>query len=291
MVWLQQLRVKEWVKNLFVFLPAFFAGMMGDYQKLQLLVVGFVAFCFAASSIYCINDLMDVAYDKEHPTKQKRPFAAGKVSASQLVAVSAACMLLAALLASLLPARAGWVLVAYVLLQLSYSFCLKHISVVDCVLIALGFVCRILFGGLIMGSPGSSWIILLTFLLALYLAFSKRRCELALQGGSHTRRSLQHYSLPFLDMALAATCAVTIVAYIMYTHDAGVVARLGFSYFYIGSGFVVVGLLRHLQHTLQKSQTESPTDYLLKDPLTLINILLWGLFNFYVLYGRHLTNS
>jgi decaprenyl-phosphate phosphoribosyltransferase len=289
MVWPQQLRIKEWVKNGFVFLPVFFAGRLNNTTYLQLLCLGFGAFSLIASGIYCINDLADVAYDRMHPAKKNRPLAAGKISTWQVIVAAGICLLGGSLLAIFLPVQAQWVLLLYFLLQLAYSFFLKHVSVVDCVAIALGFVCRILLGGFIMGTPGSSWIILLTFLLALYLAFSKRRCELALLG-SHTRRSLQHYSLSFLDAGLCTTCAVTIVAYIMYTHDDEVVNRVGFQYFYIGALFVIVGLLRHLQQTMQKSSTESPTDFLLRDPLTIINILLWGLFNFWVLYGSFIWN-
>ncbi len=283
---LQQLRIKEWIKNGFIFLPMFFAGMMNNLHLIQLMCIGFVAFCLAASSIYCINDLVDVDFDKEHPTKKNRPYAAGKISTSQLVVLSSSCMAVSAVLLFFLPNEAKLILVAYIVMQLAYSFFLKHIAVVDCVTIALGFVFRILFGGMILGSPGSSWIILMTFLLSLYLAFAKRRCELAMLSTNQTRRSLQHYSLIFLDTALAATCAVTIVAYKMYTHDAEVISRIHFPYFYLSSGFVIVGMLRHLQQTIQKGQTESPTDYLLKDPIIIITILFWVAFNFYVLYGR-----
>ncbi len=283
---LQQLRIKEWIKNGFIFLPMFFAGLMNNLHLIQQLCIGFAAFCFAASSIYCINDLVDVNFDKEHPTKKNRPYAFGKISTSQLVVLSSSCMAVSAVFLFFLPNEAKLILVAYIIMQLAYSFFLKHIAVVDCVTIALGFVFRILFGGMILGSPGSSWIILVTFLLSLYLAFAKRRCELATLSTNQTRRSLQHYSLTFLDAALAATCAVTILAYIMYTHDAEVISRIHFPYFYLSSGFVIVGMLRHLQQTIQKGQTESPTDYLLKDPIIIITILFWVAFNFYVLYGR-----
>ena len=286
MDWLKQLRVKEWVKNGFIFLPVFFAGMLHETQLLQTLAIGFAAFCLAASSIYCINDLADVAYDREHPLKKKRPYASGAVTSQQLATVSALCLAIAAKLVFFLPSAARWALVAYVLLQLAYSLFLKHIAVIDCIFIASGFVLRIIFGGLIIGSPGSSWIIIVTFLLSLYLAFAKRRCELAMLSGNQTRRSLQHYSLQFLDMALAATCAVTVVAYIMYTHDAEVMARIRYQYFYLSSVFVIVGMLRHLQQTIQKNQTESPTDYLFRDPVIIVNVVLWMIFNSYVLYGR-----
>ena len=283
---LQQLRIKDWIKNGFIFLPMFFAGLMGDLHFLKLMAIGFAAFCFAASSIYCINDLADVDFDKEHPTKKNRPYAAGKITTQQLVLIAAICMAVSALLLFFLPQGARWVLTAYIVMQLAYSFYLKHIAVVDCVTIALGFVFRILFGGLILGSPGSSWIILVTFLLSLYLAFAKRRCELATLSTNATRRSLQQYSLGFLDAALAATCAVTIVAYVMYTHNAEVVNRIHFNNFYLSSGFVIVGMLRHLQQTIQRGHTESATDYLFKDPVIIITILLWGGFNFYALYLR-----
>lgn len=284
MVWFQQLRIKEWVKNGFIFLPVFFAGRLEDSLLIQQLFFSFLAFGLVASSIYCVNDIADISYDRVHPAKRNRPLAAGKLTKGQVIFAGIICLASGGFLSLFLPIPARWILVVYLLLQLSYSFFLKHISVVDCVVIALGFVCRILLGGFLMNTPGSSWIILLTFLLALYLAFAKRRCELALLG-SQGRRSLQHYSLHFLDAALCVTCAITIVAYIMYTHDEEVVTRVRFQYFYIGAVFVVVGLLRHLQQTIQKSGTESPTDFLLKDPLTIINILLWGLFNFVVLYG------
>ena len=290
MVWLQQLRIKEWVKNGFIFLPVFFAGRLSEPFLLQQLIPGFFSFSLIASCIYCINDMADVAYDRTHPIKKERPLAAGRVTKQQVIVAAFACLAGSCMLAYFLPVASRWVLLIYFLLQLLYSFFLKHVSVVDCVAIALGFVCRILLGGYTMGAPGSSWIILLTFLLALYLAFSKRRCELALLG-TNSRRSLQHYSLPFLDASLCVTCAVTIVAYIMYTHDGEVVSRVGFPYFYIGALFVVVGLLRHLQQTMHKSSTESPTDFLLKDPLTIINILLWGLFNFWVLYSNFIAAS
>jgi decaprenyl-phosphate phosphoribosyltransferase len=290
MIWVQQLRIKEWIKNGFLFLPVFFAGRLSEPQLLRWLILGFAAFSLLASAVYCINDLADVSYDRLHPSKKNRPLAAGGVSSNAVIAAATLCLLLGTLLATYLPIAARWVLLMYFVLQVAYSFFLKHISVVDCVMIALGFVCRILLGGFLMNTPGSSWIILLTFLLALYLAFGKRRCELALLG-NNARRSLQHYTLSFLDAALCTTCAVTIVAYVMYTHDEEVVSRVGFQYFYIGALFVIVGLLRHLQQTLQKSSTESPTDFLLRDPLTIINILLWGMFNFFVLYGQSLSGK
>jgi decaprenyl-phosphate phosphoribosyltransferase len=290
MLWLKQLRVKEWVKNGFVFLPVFFAGRLSELLLLQQLLAGFLAFSFIASSVYCINDLADITYDRMHQLKKNRPLAAGKLSKVSVIIAAVICLLSGAGLALFLPVEAQCILGIYFALQLSYSFFLKHVSVVDCVVIALGFVCRILLGSFVMGTPGSSWIILLTFLLALYLAFSKRRCELAMLGSS-ARRSLQHYTLPFLDAALCTTCAVTIVAYVMYTHDEEVVSRVRFQYFYIGALFVIVGLLRHLQQTIQKSSTESPTDFLLRDPLTIINILLWGVFNFFVLYGHILSGK
>lgn len=282
-VWPQQLRVREWIKNGFIFLPIFFAGRMNDKHLIVLLSLGFIAFCFAASGIYCINDLVDVRYDRSHPIKKHRPYASGRISFNQLLFASAICFAIAIAFCLTIPTSSMLILWVYVLMQLCYSFFLKHISIVDCVVIATGFVLRILFGGLILGSTGSSWILLVTFLLSLYLAFAKRRCEIGL-GNNDSRRSLQYYSLQFLDVALAVTCAVTIVSYIMYTHDPEVTSRIHFNYFYISCVFVIVGMLRHLQQTIQKNVTESPTEYLLSDPIIASTILLWIAFNAYILY-------
>lgn len=283
-LWTKQLRVREWIKNGFIFLPVFFGGNLKDAHLIFSLCVGFFAFSFAASSIYCINDLIDVKEDRLHSIKQNRPYASGKLSAQQLKFASFFCFILAITLSFLLPVASQYILLLYFVIQLAYSFFLKRISVVDCVIIASGFVLRILFGGMMQGSPGSSWILLVTFLLSLYLAFAKRRCEMALGINNDSRKSLQYYSLQFLDTALAVTCAVTIVSYIMYTHDPEVINRIHFSYFYVSCVFVIVGMLRHLQQTIHQNGTESPTEYLLKDPIVLVTILMWLCFNTYILY-------
>lgn len=283
-VWLKQLRAKEWIKNGFILLPIFFAGKLANLHLIGLLLLGFISFCFAASSIYCINDLVDVLEDKLHPIKKKRPYPAGKLSKKSLLMAAFLSAIVSIIFCLSLPPGAKWILILYFVMQLSYSFFLKHISIVDCVIIASGFVMRILFGGMMIDSVGSSWILMVTFLLSLYLAFAKRRCEIALSINNDSRRSLQYYSLQFLDIALAITCAVTIVSYVMYTHDAEVIRRIHFNYFYVTSLFVVVGMLRHLQQTIQQNGTESPTEYLLKDPIIAITIILWILFNAYILY-------
>lgn len=283
-LWTKQLRVKEWIKNGFVFLPVFFGGNLTDVHLTITLCIGFLAFSFAASSIYCINDLIDIKEDQLHSIKQNRPYASGKLSAKQLKSAALFCFFLAIMFSYLLPLASQYILLSYFIVQLAYSFFLKRISVVDCVIIASGFVMRILFGGMMQGSPGSSWILLVTFLLSLYLAFAKRRCEMALGINNESRMSLQYYSLQFLDIALAVTCAVTIVSYIMYTHDPEVTSRIHFHYFYVSCVFVIIGMLRHLQQTIHQNGTESPTEYLLKDPIILVTILMWLSFNSYVLY-------
>ncbi|MDA3616014.1 UbiA prenyltransferase family protein [Polluticaenibacter yanchengensis] len=284
LVWIKQLRIKDWIKNLFIFLPAFFAGEVTNELVFVELISAFFCFCFVTSAVYCLNDLLDVVYDRKHPKKRERPYAKGLISKNRLLTAIVVCLVAAGLLLTQLHHATYYVIAGYILLQLLYSFFLKRFAIIDCVCIALGFVARIILGSLVIDVIGTSWIILLTFLLALYLAFAKRRSELAILQNNETRQSLQHYTLPFLDAALMVSCTVTLVSYIMYTNDSEVVARVGFRYFYIGSLFVIVGLLRHLQFTLQKSQTESPTDFLLKDKLTLVNIIFWGIFNFIVIY-------
>jgi decaprenyl-phosphate phosphoribosyltransferase len=285
MIWLQQIRFKEWLKNLFVFLPVFFAGRFSERALIEPLLAGFAAFCALASAVYCLNDWLDVQQDREHPIKKFRPFASGQLNTQQMRLLLGICLLAAFGFSFFVPHQAKLVLLAYLLLQLSYSYFLKKIAVLDCVAIAFGFVLRVLFGGLFMGTTGSSWILIMTFLLSLYLAFAKRRSELATVEGHQTRLSLAGYTLKFLDISLAVTCAITVVSYIMYTHDKTVLERIHFfPYFYLSSIFVLVGMLRHLQQTILLSKTESPAEYLIKDKLLLVTIVAWICFNAAVIY-------
>lgn len=272
------LRVHHWVKNGFVLLPAFFGGRLFAPAWLPSALLACAAFCLASSVIYVFNDLMDMEEDRLHPSKQNRPLAAGRLSPAR----ARTCMglLLAALGAALLalgsPAVAGFIGL-YLALNLAYSLKLKHLSIVDVVCIALGFVLRVAAGAAAVDVPPSHWIILVTFLLSLFLGLSKRRDDLLLaEGGSPiARRSLPGYNCEFVSMAMVIMAGVTLFSYVMYTLSPEVVQYHGAKHLYLTSLWVICGFLRYMQLIFVRNLRSSPTRLLLGDrPLQAV-ILLW----------------
>jgi len=280
------LRVKQWIKNLFVFLPLFFAGEFLNTNLLIGSVLAFFAFSFTSSIIYILNDLKDVEEDKLHPVKKDRPLAHGDISKRNalllLVPLSLAVTLLAIFnftLLSIIP------LALYFVLNLLYTYFLKTIAIIDVAIIATGFVLRVIFGGLVTSIYVSKWALLLTFSLALVLALGKRRGELV-SIQSDARPSLNGYNLPFIDTALTITIAVTLVCYIMYTISPDVVDRFGSEYVYTTTIFVLLGLLRYLQQTMVFNKTESPTKFVYKDVFIQIMIISWILSFVLIIYFK-----
>ncbi len=270
------LRVHQWVKNGFVFFPAFFAEAIFRPGVLPRVTLGFLCFSFAASAIYMFNDLRDVEQDRLHPVKKHRPIASGAVP---LWAVPWASLLLAAAAlvgAWFLELHFALILVGYLAMNLLYSLGLKRVPILDVCIIAVGFLLRVLAGGLIAHVPVSHWIELITFLLALFLALAKRRDDLVLpDGGSGVRPSLHGYTLQFIDACMITLAAITVQSYIMYTVSVEVIERMGSDKLYLTSIFVVLGMMRYFQLSLVEQRTGSPSKLIFKDrPIQLI-ILGW----------------
>ncbi|MBL7827048.1 MAG: decaprenyl-phosphate phosphoribosyltransferase [Saprospiraceae bacterium] len=270
------MRVEHWVKNLFLFLPAFFAARLSEPYIFERALIGFAAFSLIASGVYVLNDLVDVKQDRQHPDKCKRPVASGAVSSKQAI------MLLTALLGSGLVVSAilSWEMLLfsliYFVVNVAYSFSLKHFAIIDISLISVGFILRVLAGGAVTGVAVSHWLIVLTFLLALILGLAKRRGEyIVAMGESNFRKSLEGYNLPFLDMSMVVCSTVAVVAYLMYCFSPEVTQRIGSDRIYYTAFFVVVGILRYLQLTLVFNKTESPTRALLRDRFLQIILLGW----------------
>ena len=250
---LRLIRPKQWIKNFFVFLPLFFGGNLLDIPSLIAAIITFIAFCCAASSIYCFNDLVDVEADRRHPVKCKRPIASGLISVRQAYALMALMFLLAMLSVSFSlwwgDGRVIVVVLAYWLLNLAYCAELKDHAIIDVCIVAFGFVLRILAGGLATATMLSHWIVLMTFLLTLFLSFAKRRDDvLRMQHtGEAPRRNTSRYNLTFINQAITITGSVTLVCYIMYSVSPEVCAHFQTRYLYLTSIFVLVGLLRYIQ--------------------------------------------
>lgn len=286
-LYLELARPHQYVKNGFVWLPIFFGVKLGDLWALEQTLIAFTAFCLAASGVYVLNDLKDIEEDRRHPTKKNRPLASGAISPRGAVIFMVGLMLLAALAGSLMP-QPDFLLVlgAYLILNVAYSFFLKHQAIIDVVCIALGFVLRVMAGGVAAAVPISHWIVIMTFLLAIFLALAKRRDDLLLAAeGQSARRSINGYSLEFVSISMGVMAAVIIVAYILYTVSPDTVQKHGTDRLYLTGFWVVVGLLRYLQLALVENRSASPTKILLQDRFLQVVLALWILSFFFLLYN------
>lgn len=272
------LRVKQWVKNLFIFLPAFFGLKLLDANTLINNGYAFISFCFLASSIYILNDILDKDADKKHPKKRERPIASGKISIKEGIVILIISLILAIVFT--LPIKSAdlyILLLSYLAINIFYTFRIKYIEIVDVFFIAAGYVIRVLVGGVSGGIEINYWIIIMTFLLALLLGFAKRRDDVVLMEsqGEKIRKSIDGYTLQFVDSVLNVTSAITVVAYIMYTISEQTMQRYHSKYVYITSFFVLLGIFRYLQITISFKRSGSPTEVLYKDRFLQLCILGW----------------
>lgn len=287
------LRPKDWAKNAFLFLPVFFAGKLFDAPKVEHLLAGFLAFSFVASTVYILNDYRDMEDDRKHPVKSKRPLASGKIKPA--VGLVTAMVLLVAGFTIAYHADPTFRFIAvlgiYFLINLGYSLGLKNISILDILIIAMGFILRLKGGGYIAGVDVSPWLTLMVMLLSLFMAIGKRRDDilLKLQTGTDMRRSIKGYNLEFLNTMLGLFSAIIIVTYIMYTLSPKTYASLQNYHLYYTAIFVVAGMMRYLQIILVQNQAGSPTEVLYKDRFIQVTLLLWVLTFYVILYLKNLT--
>lgn len=278
---LRQLRLHQWLKNGFLFFPLFFSKHLGDVSLLGSCTAAFFSFSFAASAIYCLNDICDVEADRAHPSNSKRPIASGELSRKSGIGILCTCLVLSFLF--LLPLDAGrrggctLIIGVYLFLNTAYCLRLKRYALVDVSLIATGFVLRVIMGGAAASIQLTEWILIMTFLLALLLAFGKRRSDVLVyeQTGYMPRKSVSYYTLSFLNQVLTLLASVTLVAYIMYTVSPEVTGRFQTRYVYLTSLFVLLGIIRYLQIALVEKKSGNPTEILRKDTFIQGCILGW----------------
>ncbi len=279
------MRVNQWVKNLFVFLPVFFSGKLFDVGLFIESFYGFLIFSFVASSIYIINDYVDIEKDKKHPEKKNRPLASGKISKKNALVLFFVLVVFSSILIFLFGNKQVAILVAiYFFMNLAYSFKLKQIAILDVMIIALGFLLRVFVGGYMTGILITDWTILLVFDLALILALGKRRGELInadLEG--ITRKSLDGYNLNFLNSALSITCTVAVICYMMFILSPETQSKFH-HYIVYTFVFVFAAVLRYLQQTFVYLKTESPTRLIFKDHFLQFLIIMWGISYILLIY-------
>ena len=285
---LKLVRPYQWVKNIFVFMPLFFGGKLTDMEQVQDSIVMFIAFCLAASSIYCFNDIIDVEADRNHYAKRNRPIASGAVSIKQAYVVMFALIAVSiAILWFLLSDVNALMIVAfYWLLQVAYCAILKRQAIIDVTILAFGFVLRIIAGGIAADVTVSKWLVLMTFLLTLFLGFAKRRDDVLLynKDGKSPRYNTRRYNLTFLNQALTICGSVMLVCYIMYTVSPEVMAKFGSHYIYLTSIYVLLGLLRYIQLTVVDEKSGDPTKMLLHDRFIRLDVLAWLLTFLFLIY-------
>lgn len=282
-------RPRQWVKNFFVFIPLFFGGQMSNTALLLNALTTFVAFSLAASSIYCLNDIVDVEADRQHPVKCHRPIASGQVSVSAAYVLMAIMLILSMTVCPMLKGRSmavGAVVLGYWIMNIAYCVWLKNFAIIDVCLIAFGFVLRILAGGLATGIEPSNWLVLMTFLLTLFLSFAKRRDDvLRMEAtGKPPRKNTIRYNLTFINQAITISASITLVCYIMYTVSPEVTARFNSHYIYLTTIFVLVGLLRYIQIAVVDKQSGDPTKIILRDRFTQLVVLAWMVSFLFIIY-------
>ena len=286
----QLLRPKQWIKNVFIFLPLFFNGHISDFDKLFPCIIAFFAFSFAASAIYCFNDILDVQADKQHPEKCNRPIASGAISVTAAYIIAVICLFVSFLLLLSWGGGAKYSVMGligfYCLMNIAYCIQLKHFTLIDVMVISTGFVLRIFTGGFASDTHLSEWIVLMTFLLALFLAFAKRRDDVIIyqNSGIMPRKNTYRYNLEFLNQTLTIISSVMLMAYIMYTVSPEVVERLGSRYVYVTTLFVLMGIIRYLQMTLVNLQSGNPTEILYRDRLLQCCIAGWIISYLFIIY-------
>jgi 4-hydroxybenzoate polyprenyltransferase len=282
---IKSMRPMQWAKNAFVFAALIFDRQMLSFTPLLRTVAGFILLCMASSAVYLVNDIADAEADRNHPQKRNRPIASGALPVG--VAATMAGILFAISLGAgfALNWKFGLVVLTYQILNILYSLHLKHVPIIDVMIVAAGFVLRVAGGvALIIVERFSPWLYVCTTLLALFIALGKRRAELTLlqkEANSH-RRVLDGYSISFLDQLIVIVSGTTIVAYSLYTFSGD---NLPANYMMmITIPFVVYGIFRYLHLIHVEDAGGAPEELVFSDLPLLITIVLWALTAAVLLY-------
>jgi len=273
----KSLRLKQWIKNLIIFAPLIFSENVFDRILLLKSVFAFVLFCLVSGAAYILNDIKDLEEDRLHPLKSKRPLASGRLKKSLALFTFFFLVILSLMGAFLINIFFCIALGVYLVLQVSYSFWLKHVVILDVFLIATGFLIRVIAGGLVIEVQLSPWLFICTILLALFLALSKRRHELILlneSAGIH-RPILKEYNPHLLDQMIAVVTASTVISYCLYTISSETIEKFGTRNLIFTVPFVLYGIFRYLYLVHQKNEGGSPELLIITDKPLLIDVFLW----------------
>ncbi len=279
------LRPKHYIKNFFIFLPLFFTGNIILFEKSIIAFFSFVSFCLSASAIYIFNDYKDIDDDKKHPLKKKRPLASGAIDTQLALVIMIFLFSLSFILMAYISVKSLIILVLYVFLNFIYSLGLKKISLVDITIIAIGFVLRLFVGSYAYKEDLTSWMVIMTFLLAIFIALAKRRDDVLILKNfkKQTRKSIVGYNLKLIDSSMIVMAAVIVVAYIQYSIAAETIVKFGEN-LYLTTLFVIFGIMRYMQLSFVENKSGAPVEIFFKDKIIIINLSLWLLSFGWIIY-------
>ena len=271
------MRPRQWTKNLLVFAALIFSQNLFNTPMLRDSTIAFVIFCFLSGSVYTLNDLLDIKQDRLHPKKSKRPLASGKLKPATAIMAGLLLIILSLVNAFWLNTNFGLIALSYFILQIAYSTILKHVVILDVLAVSIGFVLRAIAGAEVIDVPISSWLLVCTILLALFLSLGKRRHEILLleENAVNHRKILYEYSPGLLDQMISVVTASTVVAYALYTMSTETITKFQTDNLKYTIPFVLYGIFRYLYLIHQKSGGGSPEKILLNDKPLLINIILY----------------
>ena len=280
------IRPHHYIKNIFILLPLFFSGQFTNTDQLLNGLIAFAAFSLSASAIYIFNDYKDINYDRKHPKKRNRSLASGLIKKNTAIFLMITLLIIGFLLMGSVNKDSLIVLTIYVLLNILYSLQLKRIALLDITIIAIGFVLRLFAGSFSYNVTLEISIVIMTFLLALFLALAKRRDDVLIfnQSGTKTRKSMDGYNLQLIDGNILVMSAIIIVAYLQYTTTFEIIEKFDNENLYLTSLFVIFGIMRYLQITFVEKKSGSPTEVILKDKIMQINLILWILSFVWIIY-------
>lgn len=286
-IYLNLIRVPQWIKNLLIFVPLVFSLHLFDTQYLKLSILAFVIFSLVSSGIYIINDLIDINEDRLHPIKKFRPIPAGLISRQKAIIIAACFVGAAFLLLAFTNLYFGITILLYFIITVLYSAGLKHMVIIDVFTIAAGFILRILGGAFIINVEISSWLMLTTMFISLFLAVMKRRSELKYSSsanGASTRKVLTDYSATFTDQMSTVTAAGVIICYALYTVSERTVSIFKTDHLIYTTPFVVFGIFRYMYLVYIAKKGENTTELLLSDIPTILNLVLYILTVVLIIY-------
>ncbi|GIV66763.1 MAG: decaprenyl-phosphate phosphoribosyltransferase [Chloroflexota bacterium] len=282
---IKSMRPRQWSKNVFVLAAVVFDKKLLNPEAVSKSLAGMILFCLISSSVYLINDILDAEADRNHPQKRNRPIASGKLPIPVAAIAAIGIIVVTIPVSFLLSTLFGWIALVYFLVNLAYSTRLKHIPLIDVLIIAAGFVLRVAAGvSLIEVERFSPWLYVVTTLLALYIGFGKRRAELTLlqNDANNHRRVLDGYNLTLLDQLITIVSGTTIVAYSLYTFSA---PNLPDNHsMMLTIPFVIYGIFRYLYLIQVEQAGGAPEDIVLTDRPLQATILLWGISVLFVFY-------